>query len=475
VAHTRIFNHYLHSSFIVLGVLEFAVLVLGVYLAFYIASPADQFSLISVEGTWITRALVFAFIMHGATLGMGVYQSFLQEGFTSMVLRTVVAYCLLGCLVYTVLHLTIDTLYLGDTTLLLAIVVSMLAIVVLRWCFFKAVDVSQLRRRVVFYGAGVKAANLLTVLTQEGKQLGSEIIGCVPAGDECAGDECKVDQGLIIAPPANWLDFIRDQNVSEIVVVADERRRVEGGGLPLSDLLDCKLAGTRVIDAINFCERETGKVELDLLNPGWMLFSDGFRFSQARDIAKRIFDLLVCFVLLLLAWPLMILTMLAIVVETGRPVIYKQVRVGLNGRTFEVLKFRSMVKNAEKDGKAVWAQQNDSRVTPVGNFIRNTRLDELPQLWNVLKGDMSFVGPRPERPEFVDELAKTIPYYQERHRVKPGLMGWAQLNYAYGASEEDAAQKLRYDLYYTKNHSLLLDILTALQTVEVILLGKGVR
>jgi sugar transferase (PEP-CTERM system associated) len=401
---------------------------------------------------------------------MGVYDSFWREGFISMVLRTVVAYCLLGCLIYTVLHLVIVVLYLGDTALLLAIVLSMAAIVLLRWFFFGIVDVSQLRRRVVFYGAGVKAANLLAVLEQDGKQLGVEIIGCVPSGDEC-----EVDKGLLMASPVNWLSFIREQNVSEIVVVPDERRRGEGGGLPLSDLLDCKLVGTRVIDAINFCEREAGKVELDLLHPGWMLFSDGFRYSQTRDVAKRIFDLLVCAVLLVLVWPLMVLTVLAIFFETGRPVIYKQTRVGLNGETFEVLKFRSMVKNAEKDGKAVWAQQNDSRVTRVGNFIRNTRLDELPQLWNVLKGEMSFVGPRPERPEFVDELAKTIPYYQERHRVKPGLMGWAQLNYAYGASEEDAAQKLRYDLYYTKNHSLLLDILTALQTVEVILLGKGVR
>jgi sugar transferase (PEP-CTERM system associated) len=470
VAHTRIFNHYLHTSYILLGLLEFAALVFGVYAAFYIVLPADQFSLLSVDGGWLSRALVFAVVMHSSTLAMGVYQSFLREGFISMVLRTVVAYCLLGCLVYTVLHLLIDKLYLGDTTLLLAIVLSMATIIVLRWCFFQIVDVSQLRRRVVFYGAGVKAANLLAVLAQDGKQLGVDIIGCVPSGDES-----DVDKSLSITSPSNWLDFVRQQNVSEIVVVPDERRKGEGGGLPLSDLLDCKLAGTRVIDAINFCEREAGKVELDLLHPGWMLFSDGFRYSQTRDVAKRIFDLIVCVTLLMLVWPLMILTVLAVFLESGRPIIYKQTRVGLNGATFEVLKFRSMVKNAEKDGKAVWAQQNDSRITRVGNFIRNTRLDELPQLWNVLKGEMSFVGPRPERPEFVDELAKTIPYYQERHRVKPGLMGWAQLNYAYGASEEDAAQKLRYDLYYTKNHSLLLDILTALQTVEVILLGKGVR
>lgn len=470
MAHTRIFNHYLNSSYIVLGLLELCALVFGVYAALSLTLPAEQRALLSISETWVPRALVFAIVMHGSTLAMGVYQSFLREGFISMVLRTVIAYCLLGCLVYTVLHLLIDELYLGDTALLLATALSMVMIIVLRWCFFQLVDVSQLRRRVVFFGAGAQAANLLRVLEQDGRQLGVEIIGCVPSGNEHS-----VDEEFCLATPSSWLDFVRQENISEIVVVPDERRRREGGGLPLSDLLDCKLAGTGVIDAINFCERETGKVELDLLHPGWMLFSEGFRYSQTRDVAKRIFDVLVCIVLLVLAWPLMLLTMLAIFLESGRPIIYKQTRVGLRGKPFEVLKFRSMVKNAEKDGKAVWAQQNDSRITRVGNFIRNTRLDELPQLWNVLKGEMSFVGPRPERPEFVDELAKTIPYYQERHRVKPGLMGWAQLNYAYGASEEDAAQKLRYDLYYTKNHSLLLDILTALQTVEVILLGKGVR
>jgi len=284
-----------------------------------------------------------------------------------------------------------------------------------------------------------------------------------------------VDDGLCLEAPTDWRAFASDNKISEIVVVPDERRRGEGGGLPLKDLLDCKLSGINIIDAINFCERETGKIELDLLHPGWMLFSDGFRYSQSRDWAKRVFDLLISVVLIILLWPAMLLTMLVIFLESGGPVIYRQARVGLNGVSFELLKFRSMVQNAEKDGKAVWAQANDSRVTKVGQFTRNTRLDELPQLWNVLKGEMSFVGPRPERPEFVGELAKNIPFYDERHRVKPGLMGWAQLNYPYGATEEDAAQKLRYDLYYTKNHSLLLDSLTVLQTVEIILLGKGVR
>jgi exopolysaccharide biosynthesis polyprenyl glycosylphosphotransferase len=206
-----------------------------------------------------------------------------------------------------------------------------------------------------------------------------------------------------------------------------------------------------------------------------MLFSDGFRYSRRRVFAKRLFDIGLASLFLLVLWPFMVLTALAVILESGRPALYHQLRVGLNGSTFRIYKFRSMYQDAEKSGKAIWAQKNDNRVTRVGAIIRNTRLDELPQLWNVLKGEMSFIGPRPERPEFVSELSRQIPYYDMRHKVKPGLMGWAQLKYPYGASVEDARNKLQYDLYYTKNQSFLMDMLIMIQTVEIVLLGKGVR
>ena len=228
-------------------------------------------------------------------------------------------------------------------------------------------------------------------------------------------------------------------------------------------------------DAIKFCERETGAIELNLLNPSWMLFSEGFRYSQYRDVTKRLFDVIAALLLFAMIWPFALITALAVFLESGGPVLYSQMRTGQEGRAFKLYKFRSMCNGAEKDGKAVWAQVNDNRITKVGAFIRNTRLDELPQLYNVLKGDMSFVGPRPERPEIVCDLIKEIPYYDARHRVKPGLMGWAQLKYPYGASISDSREKLRYDLYYSKNHGLLLDILILIQTAEIILLGKGVR
>jgi len=220
--------------------------------------------------------------------------------------------------------------------------------------------------------------------------------------------------------------------------------------------------------------RELGKIDITLLQPSWMLFSDGFKYSQRRNMAKRVFDLVLASAFFLVLWPFMLLTAIAVRLESPGNILYHQVRVGLNGKTFRIYKFRSMRQDAEKNG-AVWAQKNDARVTKVGAFIRNTRLDELPQLYNVLAGQMSFVGPRPERPEFVSELTEQIPFYDTRHKVKPGLMGWAQLKYPYGASVEDAKNKLQYDLYYTKNHSFLMDMLIMIQTVEIILLGKGVH
>lgn len=235
------------------------------------------------------------------------------------------------------------------------------------------------------------------------------------------------------------------------------------------------MEGIDVVDAVTFYEREARKIPLESIQPSWLIFSDGFGAVAARNLSKRAFDVMASLALLLVTWPVMLLTILAIKLEEGlrAPVFYKQERVGLNGKSFYVIKFRSMRVDAEKAGQAIWAQKNDSRVTRVGAFIRKVRIDELPQIFNVLKGDMAFVGPRPERPVFVRQLAEKIPFYNERHRVKPGITGWAQLCFAYADSEEDSKEKLRYDLYYIKNQSLLLDLIILIQTVEVILFKKG--
>jgi sugar transferase (PEP-CTERM system associated) len=241
-------------------------------------------------------------------------------------------------------------------------------------------------------------------------------------------------------------------------------------------LLNCRLAGVPVTDVLTFVERESGKVELSMLYPSWLIFSEDINPRGLARLATRLFDIAAASLLLLLASPFMLLTALAIWLESGfkGPVIYRQERVGLEGVPFTLYKFRSMRTDAEQNG-AQWAQTDDPRTTHVGRFIRRSRLDELPQLFNVLKGEMSFVGPRPERPEFVDQLSKKIPYYRERHCVKPGITGWAQLCYPYGASEQDALEKLQYDLYYVKNKTVLFDMIILLQTAEVVLWRKGAR
>jgi sugar transferase (PEP-CTERM system associated) len=262
----------------------------------------------------------------------------------------------------------------------------------------------------------------------------------------------------------------RELKAHEIVIAMGDRR-----GLPVRELLECRKEGIKVINYLDFIERETNSIDILALQPGWLLFSDGFRFSRWNDLSKRCTDIIFSVVLLLFTFPLMLMTSLLIVLNGRGPVLYRQDRVGQGGRHFVLLKFRSMRIDAEKDGLAKWATNGDARVTRIGRVIRKLRIDELPQLLNVLRGDMSFVGPRPERPFFVESLARDIPYYRERLRMRPGITGWAQINYPYGASIEDAKAKLSYDLYYIKNYSIFFDLIIAIGTVQVVLWNKGAR
>jgi sugar transferase (PEP-CTERM system associated) len=417
------------------------------------------------------QTVVFAVVMNCCSLAMGVYTSVFREGVVGMMLRTVVSYFFLGTAGLTIIYYLIPELFLGRGVLVFAISLSLILVLATRYVFFKSVDFSQLSRKVVILGAGNTAKQVFDRIDMINDKQGFRLLGVIP----CSKSETAIDSEHFLPYPYDWDTFTKEHNISEVVVAPDERRSSEGASIPVDELLDCKLRGIRVTEPLAFIERELLRIEVSLLRPSWALFSSGFIYSQTRDIIKKVFDISLALLLLVLVWPFMILTALAVYLESGGPVIYKQVRTGLYGKEFSIYKFRSMTQNAEKDGKAVWATKNDARVTRVGAFIRNTRLDELPQLYNVLVGDMSFVGPRPERPEFVEELNETIPFYDARHKVKPGLMGWAQLKYPYGASVEDAQNKLKYDLYYVKNHSFFLDILIVIQTVEVVLLGKGVH
>jgi sugar transferase (PEP-CTERM system associated) len=345
---------------------------------------------------------------------------------------------------------------------------TFIVVAIIRFAFMKIVDEDLFKRRVLVFGCGWQAKSIAQ-LRRRSDQRGFVIVGYIATN----GEKCVVPPERVLRLDGSLLDFGRAHRIDEIVVAMDDRRQA----FPVQDLLECRLSGIEVIDLVSFLERETGKVRLDVLNPSWMIFGEGFRRDPVRLASERAFDVLAGMCLLIVGWPFMLLTALAIKLEDGwsAPVLYRQIRVGLEGRHFNVLKFRSMSIDAEQDGQARWAEKRDPRVTRVGSVIRKIRFDELPQIINVLRGDMSFVGPRPERPEFVDELNEQIPYYRERHYVKPGITGWAQLCYPYGSSTHDATEKLQYDLYYVKNHSLLFDLMILLQTAEVVLWGKGGR
>jgi sugar transferase (PEP-CTERM system associated) len=282
-----------------------------------------------------------------------------------------------------------------------------------------------------------------------------------------------IDESRQVVKDQTLLEISNRLAVDEIVVAVDDRRKK----LPNHELLECKIKGIQILDLLTFFEKELSIINIDLLYPSWMLYTDGYRQKALNRTIKKTFDMTVGILIFIFAAPLMLLVALASLIEsTGRdPILYSQVRVGKNGKLFKVYKFRSMRTDAEADGVARWASKNDARITKLGGFLRKTRLDELPQIYNILNGDMSLVGPRPERPEFVLQLSNDIPYYLQRHWVKPGLTGWAQLLYPYGASEEDAKRKLEYDLYYVKNASTMLDFIILLQTIEVVLLGKGAQ
>ena len=258
--------------------------------------------------------------------------------------------------------------------------------------------------------------------------------------------------------------------IDKIVVALDDRR----GTMPIRELLRSKLEGKIIEDGISFYEAITGKILVEKVNPAWLIFSDGFDYGRLTYLIKRVLDLSMALFGLLVSLPISLLTAILIKLESPGPVLYRQERVGERGSVFPIIKFRSMRQDAEKNG-AVWASQNDARVTRVGNFIRKVRIDEIPQMWNVVLGQMSFVGPRPERPVFVEQLVRKLPYYSLRHSAKPGITGWAQVCYPYGASEEDALRKLEYDLYYIKHQSVFLDLLIIFRTIKTVLFRKGSR
>ncbi|ABC29500.1 Sugar transferase involved in lipopolysaccharide synthesis [Hahella chejuensis KCTC 2396] len=469
MAHVRIFRHYIHLPYIIMGVADLVVLGAVFYCGVFFRYFGEINFFLDNYQVAIPEALTFALVNLIIMIAMGVYPAKTQEGMSGMMLRTIFSILMSAAGLSFLFYVTESWLwYFGKGVLALSSVLAIFILGISRSLFLFFANEQSFKRNVLVLGAGNRASNLYEDLKEPLDRRGVELMGFVPGLDE----ELKVPEPKVLRIPGTLKDYILNHPVDEIVIALDDRRKK----LPLDDLLECKMEGVHIVDAPTFLEREGRKVALDLIQPSWMIFADGFGAVSTRSITKRGFDILSSLSLLLVTWPIMLLTVLAIKLEEGwsAPVLYKQERVGLNGRPFPVMKFRSMRVDAEKHG-AVWAQKNDTRVTRVGGFIRKVRIDELPQIFNVLLGDMAVVGPRPERPIFVEKLSEKIPYYNERHRVKPGITGWAQLCFAYADSEEDTKEKLRYDLYYIKNQSLLLDLIVLIQTVEVILFKKGSR
>ncbi len=415
------------------------------------------------------RAVLFALGLVAGMAALGLYNAHQRERWAGQMVRQLAGFTLGGTGLILVYYI-FPPAYIGRGVLLIAVLLGFIAVALTRALFLRLVDSELLRRRILVWGAGERASSIPEKLRRRSDRRGFRVVGFVPLAHE----PVVVPADRLLDPgSAPLLDWLRHLDIDEIVVGVDDRRR----GPSMMQLLECRLAGIPVIELPTFFERESGRVELRLVDPSWLVYAEGFDASPSGRAFKRTFDLGFGLLALALTWPLMLAVALAIRLESGpgRPILYRQERVGLAGRTFMLVKFRSMRIDAEGDGVARWASRDDDRVTRVGRFIRKTRLDELPQLVNILRGDMSLVGPRPERPQFVAELASQIRYYDLRHCVKPGLAGWAQLRYPYGASAAEAAGKLEYDLYYVKNHDLLMDLLILLQTVEVVLFGRGAR
>ncbi|HTN13768.1 MAG TPA: TIGR03013 family XrtA/PEP-CTERM system glycosyltransferase [Sphingomonadaceae bacterium] len=459
----RLFKHYIPHAVLLLGLFDFGLLIVAGELAWKLRAGqiGMAMGLFAVRLPLLAGAAV---IVLTAMIAVGVYGSDSLRSMRFAGARLLVAVSL-GIIALTFIDFLVPGQTFWRSTLAYAMGLSIVFLMLNRLIVGGILGANAFRRRVLVLGSGKRSQRLRELGMRP--ESGFSIVGYI-----AMSDAAKVVEEAIPRSAIHDLNrYVENLGVSEVVLALEERRNA----IPMKDLLRIKTAGVHVNDFSSFMERETGRVDLDTVNPSWLIFSDGFSSGRAvSSAAKRMFDILASSILLFLTFPLILLFALLVKIDSRGPAFFRQTRVGLYGQTFELVKLRSMRTDAEKDG-AKWAQTDDPRVTRVGRFIRKARIDELPQTWSVLKGEMSFVGPRPERPEFVEDLDEKLPYYAERHMVKPGITGWAQINYPYGASIDDARQKLEYDLYYAKNYTPFLDLLILLQTLRVVLWHEGAR
>lgn len=460
----RLFKHYIPKAVFLLGIIDFWLLILAGELGWRVR--AYQLSIDSGSiGDRLVPLLLFAVLVQTAMVSVGVYGSDALRSMRYATARLMVAISL-GIIALSVVYFLLPGHTLWRSNLFYAMMLSLGLLIGVRVALGGFLGTAAFRRRGLVLGAGQRADRLRKL--GERREAGFMIVGFVAM----SAQEPVIEEAISRDALPNLTRFVENLGVSEVVLALEERRNA----LPLKDLLRIKTTGVHVNDFSTFVERETGRVDLDTVNPSWLIFSDGFASGRMLSGAvKRAFDIAASLLLLLvLTAPVIALFAVLVKLDSKGPAFFRQTRVGLYGQSFDLIKLRSMRTDAEAGG-AQWAAKNDPRVTRIGGLIRKLRIDELPQTWTVLKGEMSFVGPRPERPEFVTGLEEELPYYAERHMVKPGITGWAQINYPYGASIEDARNKLEYDLYYAKNYTPFLDLLILIQTLRVVLWHEGAR
>jgi len=412
-------------------------------------------------------AIIFALVVQLSSLALGLYNSKLRENYRGVVRRLLVSVAI-GFFIATLLNPLYGIHALEIELLALSALISLIVASAFRYITLQ-VDFFGFNKRVVLVlGAGDRASIIEKRMRRDVDRQGFYMHGFVIM----PGD---TENGIVnenrIELEGSLVNYALEHGIDEIVVASDERR----DNLPVDELFACKIRGVEITEILDFIERETGQIAVNLIYPSWVIYSNGFASANhLRNTLDWVFNAGIAMFMVLVTWPVMLITAILIKLDEGMsaPIFYLQERVGLDGQAFNIYKFRSMRIDAEKNG-AQMASENDDRTTSIGKFIRKYRVDELPQILNVLRGDMGFVGPRPERPEFVQQLIKNLPYYNERHNVKPGLTGWAQLKYPYGSTEEDSLEKLKYDLYYVKHRSFMLDLLILIRTVEIVLFGKG--
>lgn len=460
----RLFKHYVPHAVLLLGLLDLALL------------------LAAAEGGWLIRAhqigmdvehvvtrlgplMSFAVAVQTAMIAVGVYGPEALQSIRFAFARLLVAVSL-GVIFLSVLYFLLPGMTLWRSNSLYAMGLALLFLIAIRIMLGSMLGGEAFKRRLVVLGAGSRAARIKTL--EERRGAGFLVVGYIAMNDGAQVIPEAINRSAIF----NLSDFVVRLNASEVVLALEERRNA----IPMSDLLRIKTTGVHVNDLSTFLERETGRVDLASVNPSWLIFSDGFSAGRRlSSMAKRLFDIIASTILLLLTGPVILIAAILVKLDSKGPAFYRQQRVGLFGQEFWIVKLRTMRQDAEVATGAVWAEKDDPRITRLGYWLRKLRIDELPQTWTVLKGEMSFVGPRPERRQFVEDLEQHLRYYAERHMVKPGITGWAQINYPYGASIEDARHKLEYDLYYAKNYTPFLDLLILIQTLRVILWPDGAR